>query len=68
MVRTLKTAKSDKAAIDEAVKKLLALKRALAIAQGQDPDAAKPSSGKSKSKNVGGMILLKKCFAVFLLT
>ena len=52
MVRKLKTEKAAKEKIDVEVQKLLALKRALAIAQGEDPDA-KPA-GKSKSKKKKG--------------
>ncbi|XP_060077335.1 methionine--tRNA ligase, cytoplasmic-like [Ylistrum balloti] len=49
MVRDLKSKKADKSQIDGEVAKLLDLKRQLALAQGQDPDAA-VGGGKKKSK------------------
>ncbi|KAL4234118.1 hypothetical protein ACF0H5_005771 [Mactra antiquata] len=48
-VRELKTNKAEKSLIDGEVAKLLDLKRQLAIAQGQDPDAA-VGGGKKKGK------------------
>lgn len=49
-VRKVKGEKADKAVVDAEVKALLDLKRQLAIASGQDPDAASKSKGKSKKK------------------
>ncbi|XP_005098473.2 methionine--tRNA ligase, cytoplasmic [Aplysia californica] len=48
-VRDLKAAKAEKSAIDTEVASLLQLKRELAVAQGQDPDAA-VGGGSSKKK------------------
>ncbi|KAH3776066.1 hypothetical protein DPMN_177479 [Dreissena polymorpha] len=48
-VRELKTAKAEKALVDTEVSKLLDLKRQLALAQGENPDAS-PAGGKQKGK------------------
>lgn len=48
MVRKAKAEKKDKGFIDAEVKKLLDLKRVLAIEQGQNPDEQKQSKGKGK--------------------
>lgn len=49
-VRDLKTVKAEKSVVDAEVAKLLDLKKQLALAQGLDPGAAAPSSGKKKGK------------------
>ncbi|XP_072021242.1 methionine--tRNA ligase, cytoplasmic-like isoform X2 [Amphiura filiformis] len=54
VVRKLKTEKADKEKIDVEVQKLLALKRALAISKGEDPDAKPAGAGKSKGKKKKG--------------
>ncbi len=51
VVRKLKSAKAEKAAIDAEVKKLLALKQQLAAASGQS--ATTPDSSKGKKKKGG---------------
>ncbi|KAH3768154.1 hypothetical protein DPMN_169366 [Dreissena polymorpha] len=48
-VRELMTAKAEKALVDTEVSKLLDLKRQLALAQGENPDAS-PAVGKQKGK------------------
>ncbi|KAH3692301.1 hypothetical protein DPMN_194751, partial [Dreissena polymorpha] len=48
-VRELKTAKAGKVLVDTEVSKLLDLKRRLALAQGENPDAS-PAGGKQKGK------------------
>lgn len=48
-VRDLKTNKAEKVVVDSEVAKLLELKKKLAIAQGQDPDAV-IGGGKKKGK------------------
>ena len=48
-VRELMTAKAEKALVDTEVSKLLDLKRQLALAQGENPDAS-PAGGKQKGK------------------
>ena len=50
MVRELKTNKAEKSIIDAEVAKLLALKKQLALAQGQDPTPAAGGGGKKKGK------------------
>jgi methionyl-tRNA synthetase len=49
-VREVKAAKAEKAEIDAAVAALLDLKRKLAIAQGQDPNAPTATASKKKGK------------------
>ena len=51
-MRTAKTEKASKTIIDTEVKKLLDLKKALAIAQGLDPNEL-GKQGKSKNKKAG---------------
>jgi methionyl-tRNA synthetase len=49
-VRKLKESKADKAVIKEAVDKLLALKKDLALAQGKDPNETVGNTKKGKKK------------------
>ena len=49
VVRNLKAAKAEKKAVDDAVAKLLDLKKQLAAATGQEPPAAQGGSNKKKS-------------------
>ena len=49
-VRKLKESKAEKAVIKEAVDKLLALKKDLALAQGQDPNEAIGAKGGNSKK------------------
>lgn len=50
LVRDMKAAGADKAAITEQVQMLLAAKKALAVAKGEDPNAAPPAKGGKKKK------------------
>ncbi len=50
VVRKLKTEKADKDAISKEVEKLLALKKSLALAKGEEPAANKAGKGKKKTK------------------